>query len=333
MTPPIVNRRRFLAALGAASMSPIAGCNGGDDTGGSTPASPTPSPSPTPTPTTPNAQALDHYDTGVDILVRTKETLDEWAADSYEDDRVGELQATVGTARDELEQADEQADPSGDLIDQIDQARLVADFQELSLAYYDGVNVFFQVIAEAKSFGEEELHQRAADSFVDARDVLDDIRTVLDDMGSALDAIDNETLDEPELVYTGEPLDHLDLADRTAIDGGERYAVGYENVHRSFVQLETGQTHYENEEFTEAREAWETGQERARDAKSAFEAAIDNDHLPQNLTQESIRLLSTSETIIEAFEKFVEGGTEAEAGNTDEANDLILEGFDILGQL
>jgi len=325
-----VRRRRFLAVIGAVSMGPIAGCSGDGD-GGDTPTDTPPTASPTPT--TPNARALEHYNTAVDVLEQTKETLEEWAAASYESDRVGELQTNVSTARDALDQAKEHADSSGDLIGQIEQVRLVADFQALSLAYYEGVNGLFQVISQAKSFGDEELHQRAADTFADARDVLEDIRTVLDDMGTALDEIDNEALIEPALEYTGEPLDHLDLADRAAIDGVEHYLVGYENVHLSFVQLEKGQTHYENEEFTEARNEWETGRERAQDAKSSFEAAIDNDYLPQNLSQESISLLSTSETIIEAFDKFVEGATEAEAGNTEHANDLILEGFDILGQL
>lgn len=320
-----VRRRRFLAVIGAVSMGPLAGCSGGGD-GEDTPTA-------SPTPTTPNAQALEHYNTAVDVLAETKETLEEWAAASYESDRVGELQDKVSTARDELDQATEHADSSGDLIEQIEQLRLVADFQALSLAYYEGITALFEVISTAKSFGDEELHQRAADTFADARDVLEDIRTVLDEMGTAMDEIDNEALTEPALEYTGEPLDHLDLADRAAIDGVEQYVGGYENLHLSFVQLEKGQTHYENEDYTDARNAWETGRERAQNAKSSFEAAIDNGHLPQNMKQESIALLSTTETVIDAFDKFIDGATAAEAGNTEDANELILDGFDILGQL
>ncbi|SEH45388.1 hypothetical protein SAMN05192561_10219 [Halopenitus malekzadehii] len=267
------------------------------------------------------------------MLVENKEQLDEWAASSFEPDRVSLLQERVTIAREELAAAEENTEQSTTLSIRIDQARLVADFQELSLAYYESVNVFFQVISEAQSFGDNELHQRAADSFVEAQAVLEDARTVIEDMGILLSEIDTGALDEPELEYTGDPLDHLDLEDRRALDGAESYALGYENIHLAFVHLEAGQGHYENEEFIEARKEWETGQERATEAKSEFEAAVDNDHLPQNLNEESIRLIGTAETVIEAFDNFVQGAREAEAGNLEEANTLVTEGFSLLEEL
>lgn len=325
-------RREFLAAVGSVGAVTIAGCSGDGDGGGDTPTE-TPTPSPTPTPTTPNEDAVEHYDAAIDLLSQNKETLDEWAASSFEPDEVGTLQNRVSTAREDLDAAEAAADSSGDLVVQIDQARVVANFQGLILAYYEAVNVFFQGLSEASNFGDNELHQRAADTYAEAQTVLEDARTVIDDMGTMLEEIDNETLNEPGLAYTGEPLDHIDLADRRAIDGAESYAKAYENIHLAFVQLETGQEHYENEEFTEAREAWETGHERARDSKTAFEAVIDNDFSPPNLRQDSINRIADTEIIIEAFGKFVEGAEEAEAGNFEEANNLVGEGFDILGQL
>lgn len=324
----------FLITLGTFSLSTLAGCTGGEGENGSgtTPID-TATPSPSPTPTTPNQQAVEHYNTGIDALLRNKEKLDEWAKSSFESSLVGTLQDRVSKARAELQSAEAKADPDGSLLVAIGQARLVADFQELSLAYYEGVDVLFQVISEAKSFGDEELHQRAADTFSEAKGVTEDLRTVIDDMGTVLEQINNDALDEPDLEYSGEPLDHLDLTERGAIDGVERYLVGYENIHLTFVQLELGQAHYENEAFTDARKDWETGLERAQQSNSAFATAIDNDYLPQNLNQESIKLLGMTETIIEAFDKFVEGATEAEAGNTEKADNLIYEGFDILGQM
>lgn len=327
-----MKRRRLLGTFATLVVPASAGCSGGG--GGSTPEpTPTETPSPSPTPTTPNQAAVEAYDSAITALLENKETLDEWAESSFEADRVGALQDRVSSAREDLDAAADAADPSGDLIVQINQAKLVADFQELSLAYYEAVNVFFQVVGEASELGDNELHQRAADTYADARGVLDDARQVIEDMGTILEEIDNAVLDEPDLEYTGEPLDHLDLADTQAIDAGESYTTGYENIHLAFVQLENGQEHYEDEEFTEAREAWEAGRQRANDSQAAFEAAIDNEYTPENLRQDSIERLADTETIIDAYDKFVEGATEAEAGNLETANSLIGEGFNILGQL
>lgn len=331
MIRPRATRRDLLAAIGSAGLVSIAGCAGGGD-GGDTPTE-SPTPTPTPTPTTPNQEAVDQYDTAVESLIENKETLDDWAGSSYESDMVGTLQDRVSTAQETLTAAEEAADPSGELIVQINQAKLVANFQELSLAYYDAVTVFLEVIAEAGEFGNNELHQRAADTYAESKGMLDDARQVIEDMGTVLEEIDNEALDEPELEYSGEPLDHLDLADTRAIDGAESYATGYENIHLTFVQLEAGQEHYENEAFAEAREAWETGHQRAIDSRAAFESTIDNDFVPPNFRQDSINQLANVETIIDAFDKFVEGATEAEAGNFEEANTLVGEGFDLLGEL
>lgn len=331
-----VNRRRFLATIGALGTATLAGCSGGDGGDGDgddeTPTA-SPTPSPTPTPNTPNQEAVEHYEAAIVTLVQNKETLDDWAGSSFEADQVSSLQDQVASAREDLNAAQEAADPSGDLIVQIEQAMLVGDLQELILAYYEAVNVFFQTTAKASNFGDNELHQRAADTYADAQKVLEDARTVIDDMGTVLDEIDNAALDEPDLEYTGEPLDHLDLTDRRAIDSAENYAIGYENLHLVFVRLEAGQEHYENEEFADAREEWETGRQRAQDSKSAYEAVIDSDFAPENLRQDSINRLGDVETIIDAFDKFVEGAKEAEAGNLEKANNLVSEGFDILGQL
>ena len=63
------------------------------------------------------------------------------------------------------------------------------------------------------------------------------------------------------------------------------------------------------------------------------DATIDNDHTPENLRQDSINRLGIVETVIDAYDKFVQGAKAAEAGDLEESNDLILEGFDVLGQL
>lgn len=330
MTRPRTGRRELLAAIGSAGLIGIAGCTGGD--GGETPTD-SPTPTPTPTPTTPNQSAVEHYETAIEALIEIKATLDEWAESGSESDEIGRLQDRVATANEALTAAEADADPSGEFIGRIEQAKLVADFQELSLAYYEAGTVFFELIAEAGELGGNELHQRAADTFAEAKGVLDDARQVIEDMGTVLEEIENETLDEPALEYTGEPLDHLDLADTRAIDGAESYATGYEHIHLAFVQLGAGQEHYENEAFGEAREAWETGRQRAVDSRSAFEAAIDNDFTPQDLQSDSIERLADVETIVDAFEKFVAGATEAEAGNHEKGNTLVREGFDLLGEL
>lgn len=325
-------RRQFLPLLATLVVGSVAGCTGGGEDGTENTPTDTPTATPAPTPTTPNQQAVDHYEAAIDAFVQNKEQLDEWAESSYESSRVGTLQDRVSTAREELDAAGSAADSGSTLMIQIDQARLVADFQEVSLAYYEAVTVYFQVIEDAQSLGDNELHQRAADTYAEANGVLDDARQVIDDMGTILDEIDNEALDEPALEYTGEPLDHLDLADMQAIDAAESYALANENLHLAFVQLENGQAHYEKEEFTEARETWETGRQRTTDAQATFEETLDNDFTPQNLREGSIAKLGVVEGMVDAYDKFVEGAREAENGNLAEATSLVSEGYNILDE-
>jgi hypothetical protein len=322
-----LKRREYISSLAIGISTVTAGCNSGGGSGESTHTETTTAPP------TPNQEAVSHFETAIESLVENKEKLDEWAASSFEPDLVSTLQERVAAAREELDTAEDNVEQSSDLRPQVEQARLVADFQELCLAYYESVNVFFQVISEAGSFADNGLHQQAADGFADAQTVLADARTVIDDMGTILSEIDNDVLSVPDLEYSGEPLDHLDLEDQQAIDGAESYALGNENLNLAFVHLEPGQEHYESEEFTDAREEWETGRTRATDAKSAFEAAIENEYIPQNLNEESITLLGATETVIEAFDSFVEGAQEAEAGNIEEANNIVREGFSVLEEL
>ncbi len=327
-----MKRRHLISVIPTLAVGTLAGCSGNESAGDPTPTADE-SPSPAATADTPNEQALSHYDAAVETLVETKSTLDEWAETSYESSEVETLQASVRSARADLDAAESAAEPSGDLIQQIATVRTVADFQELCLAYYEGVTTAFQVISDAGSFSEAEQHQRAAETYGEAQGVIEDIRGVLDDMETVYATLDNEALAADDLAYSGEPLDHIDLENRQAIDGANQYLVGFENVHLAFVQLETGQEHYESEAFGDARDAWESGLERARAAQSAFENVVDNPHTPQNFREQSIQTVGFVDTVIEAYETLLEGAEEAEAGNHEAANNLVRDGFETLGEL
>lgn len=203
----------------------------------------------------------------------------------------------------------------------------------MSLAYYEAVTVFFEVISEASQLGDNELHQRAADTYAEARGLIADVRQVIEDMGTILGDLDTEALAEPDLNYTGEPVEHLDLGDRGAIDAAENYALANENLHLAFVQFQAGQEHSDTEAFAAARTDWETARDRATDARASFEAVIDNEYTPQNLHQDSIAKLDVTETVIDALDKFIQAATEAEAGNQSEAVRLFNEGLSILEEL
>lgn len=96
MTENSLRRRGFLAALGTGAVAVISGCTGGRDGSGTPTESPTPSS--TPTPTTPNEEVVEHYQAAIDTPIDTKEPLDEWAASSFESDKVRSL-STTGAAR------------------------------------------------------------------------------------------------------------------------------------------------------------------------------------------------------------------------------------------
>lgn len=325
-----MNRRQVLTLLGAVIFGPMAGCDAGDEGGDDVPAE-SPTASPTPTESTPNQQAIERYQSGVETLVAIKGTLDEWAENSVNNlERVKALQDRVATAREDVDAAEEHAGPDGELAAQIEQTKFAADFQELSLAFYEGGLQLIKLQNEANRLGDNELHQRAADTFADARQLTEDLQRVVDDMETVLDELDTDTLDEPSLAYTGDPFDYLDGDDRRLIDGLASYLKGREHIHLAFVQLETGQQYLDADEATQSREAWETGRSHVEAAISTFNTAIDNSYTPEDTRDMSFAFLGIANGLLDAFDKLVAGAKEAEVGNDEDAERLILEGYQIL---
>lgn len=337
------HRRSFLTTLGVAALIPIAGCSSSDttdDAGGTSPTetptpTPTPSPNPTPTPSpTPNQQALDHYEQAIELLVENKAQLDTWATEGFDGDSqtLESLTDAIETARTQLDQAEQHTDQGSELIVRINQARLVTVFQELNIVYYQGVQTFWQLVSDARTLGNNQQHGRAAEKWGQAKQFLSDIRGVLDDMAAAHKDIDNDALNEPELDYSGDLLDYIDLEDRRAVDAAEDYTTAYKQANLAFVQLEKGNAHYENEAYTKARSDWETGRSQLKAALSAFERVVDNDQSPQDFHDDSLIQIGTVETLIEAFDKFVAGAKAAADGNPQKGNKLVGEGYEILDQ-
>jgi hypothetical protein len=329
-----IKRRRVLTGLATTGLAAIAGCNSDGSTSTAT-ETPTASPTPTATPTTtPNQQALEHYTAAIDTLVQNKEQLDDWADNGFggESQVLGDLRDQLSQARDDLDRAQD-ADSTGDLVAKIDQARLVANFQELNIAYYDVVETFNQLMGDAQTFAESEQPQRAADKWAEAGQVVDDARAVVDDMETIFDQMDLGVLDEPKLQYTGEAIDYIELGDRRTLDGGENYVSGHERLQLSFVKFDAGSSHYDNEEYAEARKEWESGRSLLEEALASFEAVVDNNHVPERFNQDSIAQIGVVERMIEAFDKFVEGAKEAEAGNVEQGDILVSEGLDIFGEI
>ncbi len=333
MTEPDSERRRFLSAVGTGGIVLIAGCSGGGGSESTPTVSPTPTPSPTPT--TPNEQALEPYQEAIHALIENKEQLDQWADNGFDGDAqaLSDLRDRLSQARDDLDSAEDNADPTGDLVAKIDQARLVANFQELNIAFYDITRTFLQLVDDARSFAESEQPQRAADKWAEAVQAVDDTRSVVDDMETIFEQMDTEILDEPDLEYPGEALDYIEIGDRRVLDSAEDYAAGHESLQRSFVRFEVGFDHYENEEYAEAREEWEAGRSQLEEALTSFEAVVDNDHAPDEFHQDSITQIGVAESMLEAFDKFVEGAKESEAGNVEKGDNLVKEGLDILGDI
>lgn len=335
MTKTTVKRRRFLVVLGTVGTVTLAGCNSGDGGGSPPTESPIPSPtsSPTPTSTTPNEQAVEHYERAIEELARNKEQHDEWVANEFEGAVAGNfslLRDRLESARAALDEA-EAAASSSDFIARINQARLVADIQELRVAYNEGALTVVQLIDDGKVlYYEQEEHELSADKFAEAKTLIGELGPVLDDFKQLLDTYDNDVLNEPELEYSREHLDYFILDDRRRLDAVERYADAYERINLTWVQFYTGTTHWENEAWTGAREAWETARTHAQDALSSAQAVIDNDYSPDAYHNDVSEQIDGIATFIEALDKFVEGGKEAEDGNVERGKSLVSEGFDIM---
>lgn len=332
MIKTTVRRRRFLAAIGTVT---IAGCNSGDGGGSGSTESPTPTstPSPTPTSTRPNEQAVEHYERAIEELVRNKEQHDEWVANEFEGSVAGNfnlLRDRLETARAELDEA-EAAASSSEFIAKVNQARLVADIQELRVAYNDGALTVAQLIDDGKVlYYEQEEHELSAEKFAEAKSLIDDLRPVLDDFEQLLSNYDNEVLNEPDLDYSGDALDYFVLDDRRRLDALEMYADAYERINLTWVQFYTGTTHWNNEEWTGAREAWQTARNHAQEALSSAQAVIDNDYSPDTYQNDVNEQIDGIATFIDALDKFVEGGKEAENGNVERGKNLVSQGFDIM---
>lgn len=208
----------------------------------------------------------------------------------------------------------------------------MADVQELSISYYDGLLVFEQLVADGRSLGESEQHQRAADSWAQARQVLVDVRTVVDDIATGHGQVDAAVLDEPDLEDADEPLDLINLQHRRELDAALQYVSGSERTHLALLQLDEGSALYEKEDYEAARTEWDAGRTHLEGAATAFEAVVDNNHARQAFRDDSSAMVDYVETLVEAFDTFVAGATAAAAGDVREGNELVGEGFALLGE-
>lgn len=323
-----MDRRELIKTIGVAAIATTAGCTGGDGGSDSTPTS-------TPTPTTPNEQAVEHYQTGIDALISNKETLDEWAENGFHGDAsdLEELRDTLATAEEALTSAEEAANPNRELADQISQAQLIATLQEGLISFNDLGLQLGPTLDEAGTLQENEQPEDAAEKWAEGAQIAKDAKTLFDETKAVHEQINNEVLNEPDLDYSGDFVDYLDLEHRQEIVAGEDYCSGFEMFNLSFVQLEAGFNTWENEEFVEARSDWETGRMNLEDAQSNIQAVIDNEYAPDQINRFSNEVIGTIESMFEVFDKFIQATHETEDGNHEEAQQLVGEGFDILDQI
>lgn len=318
----MVPRRRVLRTLGGAAGAGLAvglaGC-GGDTDGTETETE------------DPEAQAArEAYDEAIDALVENRETLDDWA-----EGRPGRDQQDITRLRDGIERARESLDdaepnaPEG-LAAQIGHARDVAAFQEELVDFYELAIEFEEARADAQAFGETEQHERAVEQYGEVKDILDEARNQLEDVEAAHERIDNEAIEEPDLDYSGEYTQYVDVEGRGSVDAQELMIDGQRDVHRMFVEMDTGFQRYENEEFAAARERFVAAEDARRRAAEAFAAVQEHEYAWQDLRRQSIEMQAIVEDLAEAFELFIDATHEAEAGNHQKANELAEEGFFVL---
>lgn len=207
----------------------------------------------------------------------------------------------------------------------------MADIQEVRIAYNDGALVVVKLVDDGKVlYYEQEAHDQAANKFAEVKTLIGDLRRVLDDFEEGLNDLDTETLDEPELDYSGDPLDYFVLEDRRRLDAVEGYADAYEEINLTWVQFYDGTSHWEVEEWAEARDAWETARSHAKESMRSAQAVIENDYSPDAYHNDLSEQIGGIDTFIEALDKFVAGGQEAEAGNIERGKQLVGQGFDIM---
>lgn len=325
----MVRRRGLLRVLagaaGTTAATALAGCSGDTDSPDGT------ATSDEQTPEGVDAErARAHFDDAIKELVETKETLDAWGAgeSDWDQQTVNSLRNAVDRARTSLDDAEDVA-PS-DLRPRIDEARDVAGFQEALLDFYDVVIDFEATVADARAFGDTEQHERAAETYAAATDVLDRARTQLDEVETAHEQIDADRLDEPDLDYRGEHTEYLDLEGPGSIDAQELLVDGQRDVHRMFVELNAGFELYENEEFEAARDRFQNADEIRLQALDSFEAVREHDQAWRALRQQSIGMIGTMEELGDAIGLFVDATVEAEAENFEKANELAQEGFSVM---
>lgn len=322
------SRREWLRSISAVSAIGLsvgfAGC-GGD--GGNSER--------TPTQTTEGnlEEAQSRYDDAIEDLVENHETIMDWAEGrTAQRDRqaIQTLRDNIERARSSLDDADEVAPE--DYVAQIGHARDVASLQEAIAAYHEALVDFQASLSDGQSFADSEQNERAIEQYREAKEHLDDARDRLADVEAAHERLDSEALDEPDLDYSSRYTRYLDIQAPGTLDAVELSVDGQIHLNQAFVELNAGDQHYQAEEFTEARQRFEAGAEALQQSEEAYTAVQEHEHAYDNLRQDAIQILGLLEDLQEAFDRFVDGAQEAEAGNPQEANELMQEGFEILGQ-
>ncbi len=304
-------RRRLIITLGSLSTVALAGCQEDDPD---------------------QQEAQNHYDDAVGALVENKAIFTDWAAGrpGRETSDIQAIRSRINQAETTLEDAASLA--SGDLADKVENLQAVAAFQHAQADFYDYALEYEAAVADAAAYGDAEQHQRAADEYQAAIDILEDAKSHLSTVESTHADIDPAMIDNPDLDYQGEYTTFFEIEAPETIDAQMLREDGNHHIHHIFINLNAGFEAFENNNQTEARTSFEDANDSVQAAIDAFEAIQDHEYAWQDLREESINLQGIVEDIDDAVDLFIDATHEAEAGNDAEATELAEEGWWLIEQ-
>lgn len=272
------------------------------------------------------------YNEALELLETIKESLDAWANDEIETTElsIDDLRSKLGTANDKLDEAADAA--SGDLAQQIEYARGVADIQAKILQFAELGPEFDQHLSDGTVLERDQEHRDAITEYQAAMDVISDALTLLDEIDTAQSDVDFDAFEEPSLDYSGEPGAYVEVGSTATYRAMETFVIGLIEFNRALSGMKDGLEQIERDAPQLARDEFEAAKSKYEDARETLESVVNDPDAPPQFRTRAENYITFIDSTLSGFDRFLEATDAAEAENYEEVDSLIDEGEAIFEQ-
>jgi len=345
-SPNSTTRRRLLSVSAGALAVGLAGCSGSDD---DTENNDSPNNGTNSTPETnsnernPNGESSTESNEDSERVTRAVEELvavhDQ--AETMQAEELAREQSTIDTLSVRLETARttlENVSATGEQQQRVEALLTVADFQELLVQYQDVAFAHNQQLQRMDALGSVGEFQRAQDAAQQAETEMETLKTTTQELETAQDEIRREGLERDELRYSGPVFQHIRPENDDLFDRWIQFNSALQEYAAFGDRLVQGYNEYTDEQWDSARDSLSSARQQGESARAQFDQLLSQEGLRLSWIRSTHPYIDVIDQLLDDIESYQAAIDAAEAGNTDEAQQIIdntnagePEGADLFG--